>query len=334
MKLFITGVAGFLGSNLANFYLKRGFDVIGNDTLTGGYKDNIPNGVKFYEVPCEDFKELKKLFSGVDVVIHTAAYAHEGLSIFSPYIISSNIIGSSVSVFSAAISANVKRIVHCSSMARYGEITTPFKESDKCQPVDPYGISKLTSEKILINLSNVHGIEYNIAIPHNIIGPNQRYDDPFRNVASIMINMMLQNRRPIIYGDGEQKRSFSDVRDCVSSIDVLTTSNEVVNQIVNIGPGDENYITINNLFEMISNKLKFNQKPIFYPDRANEIKHSTCSSKKAEKLLGYKTEYSVSESLDTIIDYIKKRGIRKFQYDYEIEILNDKTPTTWKDKIF
>ena len=79
MKLFITGVAGFLGSNLANFYLKRGFDVIGNDTLTGGYKDNIPNGVKFYEVPCEDFKELKKLLSGVDVVIHTAAYAHEGL---------------------------------------------------------------------------------------------------------------------------------------------------------------------------------------------------------------------------------------------------------------
>ena len=334
MKLFITGIAGFLGSHLANFYLKKGFDVIGNDTLIGGYKDNIPKGVKFYEVPCEDFKKLKKLFSGVDVVIHTAAYAHEGLSVFSPYTITSNIIGSSVSVFSAAISANVKRIVHCSSMARYGDIKVPFKENDSVKPVDPYGIAKLASENILINLSNVHGIEYNIAIPHNIIGPNQRYDDPFRNVASIMINLMLQNRRPIIYGDGEQKRSFSDVRDCISCIDILTTSNEVINQIVNIGPGDENYMTINNLFEMISNKLKFNQKPIFYPERANEIKHSTCSSEKAENLLGYKTQHSVSESLDTIIDYIKKRGPMKFEYNYELEILNDKTPSTWKDKVF
>ena len=253
MKIFITGIAGFLGTHLANHYIKKGYEVAGNDTLTGGYKDNISKNIKFYEVPCEDNEKLKKLFKGVDVVIHTAAYAHEGLSVFSPYTITSNIISGSVSVFSAAISAKVKRIIFCSSMARYGEIQVPFKENDLPEPVDPYGIAKLASEKILINLSEVHGIEYNIAIPHNIIGPNQRYDDPFRNVASIMINLMLQNRRPIIYGDGEQKRSFSDVRDCISCIDVLATDKKVKNQIVNIGPGDENYITVNNLFEMISN---------------------------------------------------------------------------------
>ena len=334
MKIFITGIAGFLGTHLANHYIKKGYEVAGNDTLTGGYKDNISKNIKFYEVPCEDNEKLKKLFKGVDVVIHTAAYAHEGLSVFSPHTITSNIISGSVSVFSAAISANVKRIVHCSSMARYGEIQVPFKENDLPEPVDPYGIAKLASEKILINLSEVHGIEYNIAIPHNIIGPNQRYDDPFRNVASIMINLMLQNRRPIIYGDGEQKRSFSDVRDCISCIDVLATDKKVKNQIVNIGPGDENYITVNNLFEMISNKLNFNQKPKYYPDRPNEVKHSSCSAEKAEKLLGYKTKYTVSESLDTIIDYIKKRGVREFQYTYDIEILNDKTPVTWKKKLF
>ena len=80
----------------------------------------------------------------------------EGLSVFSPYIITSNIISGSTSVFSAAISAKVKRIVHCSSMARYGEIKVPFKENDLPKPVDPYGIAKLASEKILINLSEVH----------------------------------------------------------------------------------------------------------------------------------------------------------------------------------
>ena len=124
------------------------------------------------------------------------------------------------------------------------------------------------------------------------------------------------------------------MRDCISCIDVLATDKKVKNQIVNIGPGDENYITVNNLFEMISNKLNFNQKPKYYPDRPNEVKHSSCSAEKAEKLLGYKTKYTVSDSLDTIINYIKKRGVREFQYTYDIEILNDKTPITWKNKLF
>ena len=91
-------------------------------------------------------------------------------------------------------------------MARYGNIDQPFREDDVPNPVDPYGISKLAAEKILINLCNTYGVEYNIAVPHNIIGIKQKYDDPFRNVASIMINLMLQNRQPIIYGDGEQKK--------------------------------------------------------------------------------------------------------------------------------
>ena len=104
-------------------------------------------------------------------------------------------------------------------MARYGDIKQPFKENDIPDPVDPYGIAKLAAEKVVINLSNTHGIEYNIAIPHNILGPKQKYDDPFRNVASIMINLMLQNRQPVIYGDGEQTRSFSDVNDCIFCID-------------------------------------------------------------------------------------------------------------------
>ena len=334
MNIFITGIAGFLGSHLAKFYLNKGNKVFGNDTLDGGYEDNIPKDAKFYKIPCEDNSKLKQLFKGIDVVIHTAAFAHEGLSIFSPYTITSNIISGSVSVFSAAISSNVKRIVHCSSMARYGEIKPPFKETDEPKPVDPYGIAKLASEKILINLCEVHDVEYNIAIPHNIIGPNQKYDDPFRNVASIMINLILQNRSPIIYGDGNQKRSFSDVRDCIDCIDSMVTHEDIKSQIINIGPGEENYITINRLFEIISNKLQFNKKPEFYPDRTNEVKYPLCSSKKAEKLLGYKTKYSVEQSIDTIIQYIKERGTRKFLYNYDLEIINDKTPETWKNRLF
>ena len=152
MHIFITGVAGFLGSNLANYYLSKNFKVSGNDNMVGGDILNVNKKVNFYEIDCENYSELKKIFKGVDVVVHSAAYAHEGLSVFSPHLISKNIVSGSTAVFSAAIQNKVKRIVFCSSMARYGKIKIPFNENDKPEPVDPYGISKLSAEKILINL--------------------------------------------------------------------------------------------------------------------------------------------------------------------------------------
>jgi len=269
----------------------------------------------------------------VDVVCHAAAYAHEGLSSISPTLICNNNVTGSVSVFTAAIINKVKRIVYCSSMARYGNINIPFKEDDKLNPVDPYGVSKVAAENILKILSSTHGIEYNIAVPHNIIGPKQRYDDPFRNVVSIMINLMLQNRQPIIYGDGEQKRCFSDIDDCIYCLDKLLTDDKIVSQTVNIGP-DEEFVTINELFKTISNKLQFNQDPKYYPDRPNEVKHATCSSEKARKILNYKTTVSLDKSIDKVVEYIKDKGPKKFQYNYKLEIKNKKTPKTWTEKLF
>ena len=292
MHIFITGIAGFLGSNLADFYIKKGYKVSGNDNLVGGFVENVSNKANFYKIDCENFLELSKILKNVDVVIHAAAYAHEGLSVFSPHLICKNIVSASASVFSAAINAKVKRIVFCSSMARYGNINSPFKETDEPKPVDPYGIAKLCAEKILINLSETHNIDYNIAVPHNIIGNKQRYDDPFRNVASIMINRMLQNKQAIIYGDGEQKRSFSDIDDCIIPIDKLATDPNIKNELVNIGP-DENYISINELYKIIANQLQFNRDPIYHKDRLNEVKFANCSADKAKKLLNFRTTTSV-----------------------------------------
>ncbi len=334
MHIFITGVAGFLGSNLANYYLSKNFKVSGNDNLVGGELINVNKKVNFYNVDCENYKELKKIFKGVDVVIHAAAYAHEGLSVFSPHLITKNIVAGSTAVFSAAISNNVKRIVFCSSMARYGAIKIPFHEDDMPDPVDPYGVAKLAAEKILKNLNQIHGIEYNIAVPHNIIGENQKYDDPFRNVASIMINLILQNKSPIIYGDGNQKRSFSDVKDCIFCLDKMATDKNLKSEIINIGPSDESFITINKLFEIISNKLKFNKNPIYYPDRPGEVKLANCSNVKAKKLLNYETKHTIEETISRLISFIEERGPKKFSYNYELEIINEKTPETWKNKLF
>ena len=333
MYIFITGIAGFLGSNLADFYLKKGFKVSGCDNLVGGDIDNVDPKVNFTKTDCEDLQKMIEITKNVDVVIHAAAYAHEGLSVVSPHLICSNIVGGSTSVFSAAIQNKVKRIVFCSSIARYGEVPIPYIETGPTKPSDPYGISKLAAEKILINLCETYGVEYNIAIPHNIIGIKQKYDDPFRNVASIMINLMLQNRQPIIYGDGEQKRSFSDVDDCIYSIDKLATDPNITSEIVNIGPED-NFITINELFKKISNQLQFNQEPEYFKDRINEVKLANCSADKAKKILNYEKQISLDESLVKMINYIKIKGNKKFKYNYDLEIINEKTPRTWVEKKF
>jgi UDP-glucose 4-epimerase len=334
MHIFITGIAGFLGSNLAEYYLKKKFKVSGCDNLVGGSLENIDvKKVNFFKANCEDFETMKKITKNIDILCHTAAYAHEGLSNFSPVLISSNNVVGSVSVFTAAIINKVKRIVYCSSMARYGNIRIPFREDDELNPIDPYGVSKVAAENILKILSKIHNIEYNIAVPHNIIGPKQKYDDPYRNVVSIMINLMLQKRPPIIYGDGNQKRTFSDIEDCIYCLDKLLTDPQIFSQVVNIGP-DEEYISINELYRLLSNKLKFNLEPKYVEDRPNEVKDATCSSDKARKILGYKTSISLDKSLDKIINYINQKGPKNFQYNYSLEINNQKTPVTWKEKLF
>ena len=334
MHIFITGIAGFLGSNLAEYYLKKNFKVSGCDNLIGGSLDNIDQKkINFFKANCEDFEMMKKITKNVDILCHAAAFAHEGLSSFSPVLITNNNVTGSVSVFTAAIVNKVKRIVYCSSMARYGNIKIPFREEDELKPADPYGVSKVAAENILKILSKTHGVEYNIAVPHNIIGPNQKYDDPFRNVVSIMINLMLQNKKPIIYGDGSQKRTFSDIDDCIYCLDKLLTDPQIISQVVNIGP-DEEFISINELYHLLSNKLKFNLEPKYLEDRPNEVKEATCSADKARKILGYKTSVNLDESLDKIINYIRKKGPRHFQYNYPLEINNEKTPIAWKEKLF
>ena len=334
MHIFITGVAGFLGSNLADYYLKKGFRVSGCDNLVGGEIINVSAGVVFYKGNCEDLDFMTQATKkNVDVICHAAALAHEGLSSISPTIICNNNVTGSVAVFTASIKNKIKRIVYCSSMARYGNADIPYKEDSILDPVDPYGVSKVAAERILKILCETHGVEYNIAVPHNIIGPKQKYDDPYRNVVSIMTNLMLQDRRPIIYGDGEQTRCFSDIDDCIYCLDELMTDKYVLSETINIGP-DEERISMNELFKKISNKLQFNREPEYFLDRPNEIKHATCSSDKARKILNYKTTISLDESIDKVISFIKKNGTKKFKYNYSLEINNEKTPKTWKEKVF
>ena len=329
--ILVTGVAGFLGSHLSENLSNMGYSVVGVDNMTGGYKDNVPKKIKLFKLDCCELKKMNKVMKNIDVVYHCAATAHEGLSVFSPYEITKNNYLASVSVFTAAVSNKVKRIIFCSSMARYGDQKTPFTEDMNPKPVDPYAISKVAAENVLINLCDLNNIEWIIAVPHNIIGPRQKYDDPFRNVVSIMINRMMQKKSPIIYGDGKQKRCFSYIDDCLSCLLPMVDQKNLNKQIINIGP-DEEFVTINQVSEICSNITGSNLKPIYRKDRPREVKNATCSADKARKLLNYKTKTSLYEGVLKTYEYIKKRGSKQFNYHINLEIENELTPYSWVKK--
>ena len=330
-KILVTGAAGFLGSHLSEKLSILGHEVLGIDNMLGGYEDNIPKNIEFKKIDCCDFESIQNIIKNINVVYHCAATAHEGLSVFSPYEITKNNYLASTAVFSAAVNAKVERIIFCSSMARYGGQKYPFVEDMKPAPVDPYAISKVASEQVLINLCELNNIEWVIAVPHNIIGPRQKYDDPFRNVVSIMINRMLQGKAPVIYGDGKQERCFSYIDDCLDCLIPMLDQKNLNKQIINIGP-DEEFVTINKVAEICSNVTRTNLQPLYKPDRPREVKHALCSADKARKLLNYRTKVNLEEGIRRTYEYIKNRGPRPFDYNIKLEIVNELTPSTWLKK--
>ena len=331
MKIYITGIAGFLGSHLAKRLIDLGHEVSGNDSMIQGDLENLPKNINFHKTDCCNFDEMSKNLNNIDIVYHCAATAHEGLSVFSPNFITKNIYQASISVITACIVNKVKKFIFCSSMARYGIQKSPFTEDMTPKPVDPYGIAKVAVEDTLKLLCEVHSMDYNIAVPHNIVGPNQKYDDPFRNVMSIFINRNLQNKPSIIYGDGNQKRCFSYIDDVIFCLEKLALDKKISKEIINIGP-DEETVSVNELSKIVANETGYNGKPIYVTGRPQEVLEASCSSDKARKLLEYKTKTSLRDSVKLTADYIRKKGTKEFIYNLPVEIKTNKTPETWIKK--
>jgi UDP-glucose 4-epimerase len=333
MKLYITGIAGFLGCHLAEELLKKGHEVSGCDNLINGDSNNVPKEAIFKRADCLDLDTMTRSIHGCDVVYHCAALPYEGLSVFSPFLISQNIYSGSISVMTAAIRSKVRRFVFMSSMARYGMNEVPFTEEMTPKPQDPYGISKYAAERALVNLCEAHRMEYVIAIPHNIYGPRQKFDDPYHNVVAIMINLMLQGRQPIIYGDGNQKRCFSYVGDIVNILGRLGFEGKASGETFNVGPDDE-FISMNELARNIADLLNFDLNPIYLKPRPMEVKLANCSASKTRRFFGFKNRTSLREGLRQMIEYVKDAGPRPFSYNLPIEIRDRTCPRSWTDRLF
>jgi len=336
VKIFVTGVAGFLGAHIAREGIARGWVVAGVDSMLGGDASNVPPEVHWRIADCNDTENYDYLLRDVDVVYHCAAAPYEGLSVFSPQMVFSNTLMSTVALLRAAINAKVKRFVFCSSMSRYGDQQAPFTEDMPAKPVDPYAIAKVASENVTRNLCELHGMEWIIVIPHNIYGPGQRYYDPYRNVAGIMINRVLLGKPPIVYGTGQQVRSLSYIDDVTGPLLQLATA-DVAGEIFNLGPDSEaEETTIVNLAHRVRSILGCGRgelEPLFFPPRPAEVFEAHCSAVKARKVLGYEPTWTLDAGLAAYVNWVKLRGARPFEYHLPLEIITDKTPRTWSERL-
>jgi len=333
--VYITGAAGLIGSEMVRVFARNSWKVKACDNLIGGLESNLArfkDHIDFKNFDLSDYETLKEHMKGADVVLHCAALPYEGLSVFAPKVIVENIVGGTVSVASACLANGVSKLVNFSSMARYGAQEPPFTEDMPTNPVDPYGLAKVQAEQHLELLSEIHGLNYVTVVPHNVIGVGQRYYDPFRNVVGIMINRCFQGKPLVIYGDGEQKRSFSNVYDCILAIHKIMESNrDICGQVYNIGP-DDNEISIKQLAYKVGHHCQKYPSLQHYPDRPQEVKNAFCSSNKIRKEFNYNAKITMDQTIQEMADWIRPR-VKDFEYHLELEFITDKTPKTWTDKL-
>lgn len=332
MRVFVTGVAGLVGSHIAERFRDLGHDVRGIDNLASGAIDNVPDGIDFRQADCLNSDAYRDSMWGADIVYHCACTAYDGFSVVAPAFVYRNTAQATVEVASAAVAAGVGHFVHCSSMARYGDRPSPFVEDVDPAPVTPYGLAKHASELIVRNLFETHGGTYSIAVPHNIIGARQRFTDPYRSVAAIMINRMLRGHQPVIYGDGSQRRCFSFIQDVLDCLERMGTWTEAHGEVINVGP-DEGAVTILELAETIAGLLDFSLDPIFEAPRPLEVGEAVCSSDKARRLLKYETRYTLEDGLREMVEWITRTGPREFRYDFEAEINSQVAPLSWRERV-
>lgn len=318
-RVCVTGVAGLIGSHMAEYLLGKSYEVYGMDNLSGGYIENVPKDVEFYSFDLTDKQGIIRLFKRIkpDYVYHFAAYAAEGLSPFIRNFNYSNNLLCSVNVINECIKNEVKKIIFTSSMAVYGEGKPPFKETDTPHPIDPYGISKYAVEMDLAQAGSQFGLNYAIVRPHNVIGIRQNIWDNYRNVIGIWIRRVLKGESICIFGDGLQKRAFSDIKFCLEPMEKLMTEHN--GQIFNLG-SDKEY-TLNQVAEIVrevGTDFGFNPT-IEHLEARHEVKNAYCNHQKAKLLLGFKDETYLNGIIREMFSWAVKQEEREVkQMPYEI----------------
>jgi UDP-glucose 4-epimerase len=331
MKVLITGVAGLLGSRLADWIIETqpSVEVFGVDDLSGGYIENIHPRVNFLKLnlvtdDIESYFQQHKF----DYVFHFAAYAAEGLSPFIRQFNYENNLVSTARIVNQCIKHNVKRLVFTSTLAVYGHgYGGVFDEEQVPKPIDPYGVAKYGCEMDIQIAGEQHGLDWCIIRPHNVYGIKQNIWDKYRNVLGIWMYQYINGNPMTIYGDGNQTRAFSFIDDSLEPLWNAAVRPQASNQIINLGGIEE--ISINNACKTLRDVIGDGE--ILYLESRHEVKHSIPTYKKSADILGFKHQTSLKGGLSMMWEWAQKQPMRE-RFIWEQYELDNGIYSFWKKK--
>jgi UDP-glucose 4-epimerase len=323
----VTGGAGFMGSHVAQHLLGMGHQVVVLDDLSGGFRENVPDGAVFVQGSILDHGLVDELFRQYrfTYVYHLAAYAAEGLSHFiKRFNYNNNLIGS-VNLINAAVNYEIKCFVFTSSIAVYGAGQVPMREDTIPVPEDSYGISKLAVEQELRVTREMFGLNFVVFRPHNVYGERQNIGDRYRNVVGIFMNQLLQAKPMTIFGDGHQQRAFTHISDVAPILAGSVQYPAAMNQVFNVGADVPN--SVNDLASIVAKAM---DKPceIEYLDARNEVKIAFSDHSKAEAIFGHREKVSLDRGVQIMADWVARNGARESSVFEGIEVAR-KLPPSW-----
>lgn len=320
MKVLITGVAGLIGSRLADYIIENHpeYEVYGIDDMSGGYEENLNPKIKFYQYNiCEDISWLFE-DNQFDYVFHLAAYAAEGLSPFIRKYNYTNNLLATANIVNNCITTNVKRLVFTSTLAVYGHGEYGiFDETQIPKPIDPYGVAKFACEMDIQIAGEQHGLDWCIIRPHNVYGIKQNIWDKYRNVLGIWMYQYMNGEPMTIFGDGEQTRAFSYVDDILEPLWNAAISEKASKQIINLGGIEET--SINEAAKYLCEVIGAGE--VVYKEARHEVKHSIPTWQKSVDILGFKHKTNLKEGLAEMWAWAQKQPMRERWkwHSYEIE---------------
>ncbi len=305
MKILVTGGAGFIGSNVVDAYIEKGYEVVVVDDLSSGKKENLNKKAKFYRLDICD-KALEEVFEeGIDIVNHHAAQVDVRKSIADPAFDARVNIEGSLNILENCRKYKIKKIIFASSGGViYGECgSVPPNEDSPDSPISPYGVSKYAMERYLSTYEKIYGLKYTALRYGNVYGPRQ---DPYgeAGVVAIFSGKMFNNEEVNIFGDGEQVRDYVYVGDVVKA-NILCLENGD-NEIFNIGTGEST--SVNQLFSEMKELTHYSKQAVYKPPRAGELMRSSIDVGKAEQKLGWKAEVNLREGLEKTIEFFREKS--------------------------
>jgi UDP-N-acetylglucosamine/UDP-N-acetylgalactosamine 4-epimerase len=314
-KILITGGAGFIGSNLCDYFLSKTYKVVCLDNFSTGYRHNLKDFInhenfKLIEGDIRNLETCKQAVEGVDVVLHQAALGSVPRSIHDPITSNEVNISGFLNMLVAARDAKVKRFVYAASSSTYGDsVGLPKVEDVIGKPLSPYAITKYVNELYADIFSRTYGLETIGLRYFNVFGRKQDPNGAYAAVIPKFVTQLMQHQSPVINGDGNYSRDFTYIDNVVhmNELAMTTTKPEALNTVYNTAFGDRN--TLNDLVTYLKTYLsEFDPKiatiPVEYgPNRAGDIPHSLASINKAKALLGYDPQFSLQLGLKEAISW-------------------------------